>query len=676
MARKKRGRERRRSQPATPSPASPKAPGAAPRAYQGRQAAADARRRGPGPRKRAAATLGAIREALSAQPIATLVGAAIMLAAFTLYLVTAARDIVFGDTPELTAVALTAGVAHPPGYPLFTLIGWVFGQLPVGPLPFRIALFSVVCHTLTVGVIYAGTFRFTRSIPAAATAAAALAFSPVFWAWSLVGEVFPLNDLLAATMLLLVALWHEHPERRALFVAGGLVGGLGAANHQTILLLGPAVLYLMWRQRKVLQRDLSLVRNAAIAFGIGLLPYLALPVLAARHPLWSWTDMRGLGDLVAHILRKDYGTGALITDPKFTGGSLIERVGALFLELDPLFLVLIAMGALYAWRVRRWYATYLLIAFGLAGPAFIAYSNAKISDETTRAVLERFFLMPHVAVAPLAGFAVLAAGELAGRLRRSRRVLEAGIAAVALVAAGAIVAVSYREVDQSNNHVAHTFGEDLLATIRPNAIFFAGGDPVVFSAAYLQTIEQARPDVTTVVVPLLGAEWYVRQLKRDHPDLVVPDNKYGTSGSPIKNLFDANRKRPLMAVGELPDDSTKGAYWFYSRGLIFDVRPIDETVALEDMAAESEQVLALYHPTTYGDLPGPFRTWERLTLVDYAQGYYRVGHEYQIAADSLKDKQPARAAPLYATAKQWFERALAVLPTLVEAKDGLAKLPK
>ena len=93
-------------------------------------------------------------------------------------------------------------------------------------------------------------------------------------------------------LLLLVALWHEHPERRALFVGAALIGGLGVADQQTILLLGPAVLYVMWLRRKVLSRDWSLVRNAAIAFGIGLLPYLVLIPLAEiapnlRHPSWK-----------------------------------------------------------------------------------------------------------------------------------------------------------------------------------------------------------------------------------------------------------------------------------------------------------------------------------------------------------------------------------------------------
>ena len=63
-------------------------------------------------------------------------GIAVMLACGVVYLGTAARDIVVGDTPELSAAAVTLGIPHPSGYPLLMLAGHAFGALPVGPLPF------------------------------------------------------------------------------------------------------------------------------------------------------------------------------------------------------------------------------------------------------------------------------------------------------------------------------------------------------------------------------------------------------------------------------------------------------------------------------------------------------------------------------------------------------------
>lgn len=636
-----------------------------------------AKRSGPPPsRSRAvASTAGSAAGYLRSHQAATLLGAFVVIAAFALYVATAARDIVFGDSPELAAVALTWGVAHPPGYPIFTDLGWIFGQLPVGPLPFRVALLSAVAHSATVGIVYVTTYRFARSVPAAVVSAAVLATAPLFWRWSLVPEVFPLNDLAAATMLLLVALWHEHPERRGLLTAGALVGGLGMSNHQTIALLAPAVFYVLWRRRRPLLRDMALVRQCALAFALGLIPYLQLPVAALHQPAWNWGDIHTPGDLIAQFLRKSYGTAQLLTEQQFTGGSLVDRVATLFTALDPLQMVLLVVGAAYAFYRLRWYAIYLLTVFTVAGPAFTAYSNANVSDETTRSVLERFFLLPHVAVAPLAGFAVLAAGDALARLRIPRPLGAAVVGAITTAAALILVPMSYRDIDQSNNHVARIFGEDLLATLKPNTVFLAGGDPVVFSVGYLQTIEGARPDVTTVQIPLVPADWYIRELKRMHPELAVPYDTFGPGGGPIRSLIDANKKRPIAAIGDLPDNSTDNVYWFYSRGMVFEVRAVADTVTLDDMVAENEPILAMYRPSRYADLP-PSRVWERLTLVDYALGYYRVGHEYERGADSLKKTDPKRAADLYQNARSWYQRALAVNPTLIEAKDGLGRLPQ
>src|SRR5947208_8786862 len=96
-------------------------------------------------------------------------GAAIVTGlAGILYFLTAARDIVVGDSPELIIAAEKLGVAHAPGYPLFTMLGHLFSLLPFGPIPFRVNLLSVACDTLTVGIIYLSALRLTRSQLAAA----------------------------------------------------------------------------------------------------------------------------------------------------------------------------------------------------------------------------------------------------------------------------------------------------------------------------------------------------------------------------------------------------------------------------------------------------------------------------------------------------------------------------
>src|SRR5713226_6224023 len=156
----------------------------------------------------------------------TWVGAAVVVgAAALLYFLTAARDIVVGDTPELITAAVTLGVPHPPGYPLFTMLGHLFSLMPVGPIPFRVNLLAVTCDALTVGVVYFTPSRLPGSSLAAVVAALVLAVNPTFWAWSLVSEVFPLNNLLVALLICFLVIWHGQPERGSVLVAAFLVAG-------------------------------------------------------------------------------------------------------------------------------------------------------------------------------------------------------------------------------------------------------------------------------------------------------------------------------------------------------------------------------------------------------------------------------------------------------------------
>src|SRR5439155_12595533 len=144
---------------------------------------------------------------------------AVTAIAGVLYFLTAARDIVVGDSPELITAAVTLGVAHAPGYPLFTMLGHLFSLLPFGSIPFRVNLLSVICDALTIGVVYLSAFRLIRSQLAAAVAALLLAVNPTFWEWSLAAEVFSLNNLFAAILILFLIVWYEQPERSALLIA-------------------------------------------------------------------------------------------------------------------------------------------------------------------------------------------------------------------------------------------------------------------------------------------------------------------------------------------------------------------------------------------------------------------------------------------------------------------------
>ena len=72
---------------------------------------------------------------------------------FVVYLFTIAPSVVQIDSGELATVQITLGIAHPTGYPLFTLIGFLFSLIP---LPFtkifQMNLLAAIYCSASIGV--------------------------------------------------------------------------------------------------------------------------------------------------------------------------------------------------------------------------------------------------------------------------------------------------------------------------------------------------------------------------------------------------------------------------------------------------------------------------------------------------------------------------------------------
>jgi len=182
------------------------------------------------------------------------------LAAFSLYAYTAAPGIVtfFDDTLEFQTVAPAFGIAHPTGYPLYTIIGGIWTHLlPIGTWAGRLNLFSALCAAITVGLVAAITARLAtdrNGAPnpwAGLTAAICYGLGPVWWSQATVAEVYALHGLFVAAILATaIGINQTLPnqqrfdQRMALLM---LLFGLGLTHHRTILLLAPPVaLYLLW----------------------------------------------------------------------------------------------------------------------------------------------------------------------------------------------------------------------------------------------------------------------------------------------------------------------------------------------------------------------------------------------------------------------------------------------
>ncbi|HOU16970.1 MAG TPA: DUF2723 domain-containing protein, partial [Candidatus Marinimicrobia bacterium] len=72
-----------------------------------------------------------------------------LLLSFIVYLDTISPTVPFWDCGEFIATAYTLGVPHPPGSPLFLLIGRIFSMIPFSQdIAFRVNLISTIVSAL------------------------------------------------------------------------------------------------------------------------------------------------------------------------------------------------------------------------------------------------------------------------------------------------------------------------------------------------------------------------------------------------------------------------------------------------------------------------------------------------------------------------------------------------
>jgi thioredoxin-like negative regulator of GroEL len=221
------------------------------------------------------------------------------------YLATLAPTVTLEDSGELITAAAYLGVPHPPGYPSWTVITWLFIKLLGGvtflghPNPAWAAAFaSAFFGALTCGVLallISGSGRsmadgrlkiedlrngnssttanlqssiFNPQFFAALAGGLALAFSPVLWSQSTIAEVYALNAFFQTTILALLYRWLCRPAQSWPLWLLCFLFGFGITNHQTLLFLGPALAL------AVLLRDVKLFRDFfLVGAGLALLVF-------------------------------------------------------------------------------------------------------------------------------------------------------------------------------------------------------------------------------------------------------------------------------------------------------------------------------------------------------------------------------------------------------------------
>ena len=493
------------------------------------------------------------------------IAAAVGVGVFALYLVTLAPTTAMWDASEYITAAYTLGIPHPPGNPLFVLLGRVASLVPIGSVAVRVNCLAALCSALAAALWFLvaeralsswSPLRWTR-IVAAATSAILSASTFTVWNQSVVNEkVYTVSLAFFAIVSWLTVRWCDDPDGRVadrLLVLIAYLIGLGYTNHPAGLLVGPAVAVavLVRRPRTLLRWRLLLA--GALAMALGLTPFAVEPIRAAWHPALNEGEPTGCATkigvgctfskvtatrLMSNINRDQYGKPNLserqaplsaqvgmwwlyfkwqwLRDAREVQGGLQTVLAFCFLGLG-------LLGGFTHWKHERpsfWFFGPLVVTVTFV---LVYYMNFKYGASQSpelagvaREVRDRdyFYLWSYSTWSVWAALGLAALWRMLAT-RASESDARRWLATSPILLMGLIPLVgNWRDASRAGETATREWAHDLLNSVEPYGVLVTLGDNDTFPLWYAQEVEGVRRDVTVAVTSLLNTDWYARGLLR------------------------------------------------------------------------------------------------------------------------------------------------------------------
>lgn len=463
-----------------------------------------------------------------------LVSAALSLICFVGYWFTMCRTVSFIDSGELASVASLLGIAHPTGYPLFSILSHSFLLIPIPSEEIlRLNLFSAVVVAIGVGVFYhvlVAVLRFAQVqrqqgsekrkggneylwVPGSISALI-LGFSTTVWSQSVAIEVYGLHIVLilltfyAFFLGLRKELEGSIATPSPLIMAAFLLG-LSFANHMTTILIVPALLFLYFKtvglNRPAFLKAITLLPF----FLLGLSLYLYLPLRGRMQPPMNWGYPAESERLLWHMSGKQY------RNWMFSSFDSAEKQLTYFFshfhnEFNWLVIAVLLYGVWRSFRSSREVFWFLSIAF----VSCLFYSiNYDIHD------IDSYFLLAYIVSGIFVFFGLTA---IVDTVRRNYRSAALPVVVLALIVLPASQVYQNRsEVDESDNSLVADYTQNILSNIEPNAVVLSyQWDYFVSAFQYYQLVKKEKPDLVVIDKELLRRSWYFIQLRNRYPWLM------------------------------------------------------------------------------------------------------------------------------------------------------------
>ncbi|MEW6040121.1 MAG: DUF2723 domain-containing protein, partial [Elusimicrobiota bacterium] len=484
---------------------------------------------------------------------------------FTLYLFTGYPTVSpYRDSGDLAAASYSLGIAHPPGYPLYTLLGKIFYCLiPFASAGYRVNLMSIFFAGLCCAFSFLIVKTACKSIVAGIISVLFLASSPAFYSLAHVSEMYSMSAAFTALIFLLILKANNSRDMYLVF----LILALSLGSHPAMSLIIPGVIIFLFLRRNELNFSVRSLAVAVIFFLAGFLIFTYFPVRSCANPVLEWGRTNTFEGFFRLLTRADY--GGLKLHPE---QSKFHWTLEIFAAQNVLFVKSLVrqfgipgviggfLGIILFFKNRLWWPAFTGLI--LTGPLFFVLSNLPLKEKTTLPILE-----PHI-VTPNFIFAVFI-GIISGYLIQSgiKKLLSSTFIIAIAVTPLFIFAVGFEKQNHRNSYFSYDRAQNIFRTMSKDSLLYDPDDSTAFIVSYFRLAEGKRKDIKPVV--FFRTHWGYERLREKHPELFQGKDIL-TAQEFIREIFSFNidkRKIYTDIVTKIP-----GEYKSYPVGVLYIAR--------------------------------------------------------------------------------------------------------
>ncbi len=397
----------------------------------------------------------------------------------------------YRDSGEMVSVIKTLGVAHPPGYPLYTLLGNIIcGLIPFSNYAYKVTIVSAIFMAFSVLLIYEISKKIFSGAGHFSFGALAAGFSYLFWYLAIVQEMYTMS-----VFFILLSIYFLLSKK---YYVSMFMLGLSTGVRMDSVLIYPAFL-LFFIRKKLRVFDIA---KSHIFLILGSSVFLYLLIRSNTAPLINWNDPSTFERLLSSLMRKTHGgTLDLISAGYAKGENFVPQLKFYFVHLYEYFFymgpLISVFGAVKLFREKKDIFLFLAAGFIISGVFFIYLANMPPNPHAL-AILEAHFLLPNIFFTIFLISGISAISDYSGIAGKSTAVI---------LCAGIFIS-TFPVLNKRMNFFLTDYARNLSAGLPKNSIIVLKEDVQVFSMWHQRYVTLKRPDIKTVPSGLSGSPWF------------------------------------------------------------------------------------------------------------------------------------------------------------------------